>query len=196
MNHIAKCCAGLAAMLIWATGALAQGAARSSPLLPGATGGGPLDIHSGDLEYFDKEQKLIYGGGVTVKQGGATLKASTITVFLANDALRTPQQESGDGANQIRRLEAVGPITIVSQDQVGTGDRMYYERAEDKVHLLGNVTLSKGPSVQKCDEIIYDLKTSVARGVGNCRGLFTTGRGGLEGVAPGKAGSPPPRRAR
>jgi lipopolysaccharide export system protein LptA len=184
--------------MMWTVCALAQGQSRSSPLLPGATGGGPIDITSGALDFFDKDQKLVYGGGVTVKQGGATLKASSITIFLASDALRAAPGSEGGGASasQIRRLEAAGPVSIVSQDQVGTGDRMFYDRAEYKVHLIGGATLSKGPSVQKCDEFVYDLTTSVARGVGSCRGLFTPGQTGLEDVAPGKTRSAPQRPAR
>jgi lipopolysaccharide export system protein LptA len=103
--------------------------------------------------------------------------------------LRSPQGE-GATESEIRRLEAAGPITIISQDQVGTGDRMRYDRAENKVHLVGGATLSKGPSVQKCDEFIYDLATSVARGVGSCRGLFTPGQSGLADGAPGKPHAP------
>lgn len=163
----------VAAACCLAGGALAQG--RSGSVLPGANGGGPLSINADKLDYFDKDQKLIYAGSVVVKQGGATLKASAITVFMSG--------ETAGGApgsmNQIRRLEAAGPVTITSQDQVGAGDRGYFERSENKVHLVGRVSLTQGPNVQTCDELIYDLTRNVAsctgKGSGRVSGMFTPG---------------------
>ena len=156
---------------------VANAQASRGSLLPGATSGGPVSIDAGKLDYFDKDQKLVYSGGVTVRQGGSTLKASAITIFLSSDALKTTNGDgrNSSGSNQIRRMEAAGPVTISSPDQVGTGDRGYFDRAENKVHLIGNVALTKDVNIQKCDELIYDLSANLARCVGNVRGLFTPG---------------------
>jgi lipopolysaccharide export system protein LptA len=163
----------------------AIGQARGS-LLPGATGGGPINIEAGKLDYFDKEQKLVYGGGVTVRQGGSTLKASAITIFMAADSLRGQGGANSAPTSQIRRMEAAGPVTITSQDQVGSGDRGVFDRSENRVRLVGNVTLTRDVNVQKCDELVYDLASNVARCIGNVRGVFTPGSPGMTTDGPGR----------
>ncbi len=179
-NSFAIAVVSLLAISLSASTAPAQGVKGS--FLPGATSGGPISIDAGKLDYFDKDQKLVYSGGVTVRQGGSTLKASSITILLSPDALKSAGGEgaaNGSGSNQIRRMEAAGPVTISSQDQVGTGDRGFFDRAENKVHLIGNVALTKDVNIQKCDELIYDLSANLARCIGNVRGLFTPGSTGL-----------------
>ena len=68
-----------------------------------------------------------------------------------------PPQNSG-----IKRLEASGPVTVVSKTQVATGDNGTYDKLEDKVYLIGHVTLSDGQNVTKGDKLIYDMKTGQA----------------------------------
>ena len=50
----------------------------------------------------------------------------------------------------------------MSKTQVATGDSGVYEKAANRVQLIGNVTLSDGPNVTKGDKLTYDLKTGVA----------------------------------
>ncbi len=168
----------LAAMLCLAAISAAHAQAPKGSILPGASSGGPISIDAGKLDYLDKEQKLVYSGGVTAKQGGSIMKASSVTIFMAQEAVKSggPAATSPDsGAGQIRRMEAAGPVMICSQDQVGTGDRGFYERASNKVHLIGKVTLTRGPNVQKCDELIYDLSANRATCIGNVVALLVPG---------------------
>ncbi len=51
----------------------------------------------------------------------------------------------GGGDNQVRRMEATGPVTVTNKTQVGTGDRGVYDRVENKVYLIGNPVLTEGP---------------------------------------------------
>lgn len=157
--------------------ALAQksGAPRG-PILPGGNSRAPVSVDAAKLEYFDREQKLVYSGGVVAKQGEATLKASTLVVFLSKEEetkAATPAPAAAAGAeasnSQIKRIEANGPVTVTSADQVGTGDHGTYDRAENKVYLIGNVVLSQGPNITKGDrdsKLIYDLTSGQAQVVG------------------------------
>ena len=45
-------------------------------MLPGTNSHEPINIDAGKLDYYDKEQKLVYSGGVVAVQGDSTLKAS------------------------------------------------------------------------------------------------------------------------
>ena len=83
----------LAAALVFAVGAPACAkSTRTGGILPGASASDPLDIDAGKLDYFDKEQKLIYSGSVIVVIGPSTLKASKLTIFLddSKTALKRP----------------------------------------------------------------------------------------------------------
>jgi lipopolysaccharide export system protein LptA len=152
----------------------------AKPILPGASGKEPINIDAGRLEYFDKEQKAIYTGGVVAVQGESRLKTEVLTIFL--DRMSNPGAEgapagTGPGtASQVRRMEATGGVTITQKDQVGTGDRGTYDKGENKVYLFGNVTLSQGPNVTKGDKLTYDLTSgqAVVEG-GRVKSLFVPG---------------------
>ncbi len=149
----------LVAAAFWRLSCAAAAQAPNNPVLPGGKSGQPIDIDAGKLDYFDKEQKLIYTGNVVAVQGGSRLKASTLTIYLF------PKDEANAGGplehTEVRRMEAAGPVTLTSKDQVGTGDRGVYEKGDNKVTLLGNVTLTQGPNVTKGD-LVYDLTTKQA----------------------------------
>jgi lipopolysaccharide export system protein LptA len=152
--------------------------AASSPIqiLPGTGSKEPISIDADKLVYFDKEQKAIYSGRVVVIQGDTKMTASTMTVYLdrapapaanaqAADAKGATAPADGQGPSQnsgIKRLEAAGPVTVVSKTQVATGDSGVYDKAQDKVFLIGHVTLSDGQNVTKGDKLTYDLKSGQA----------------------------------
>jgi lipopolysaccharide export system protein LptA len=149
----------LAALLLTgAAPALAKG--RSGGILPGATAKDPLNIDAGKLDYFDQEQKLVYSGSVIVTNGPSTLKASKITIFLEG---KGASPAAGATSNdRVKHIEADGPVTLVSKDQIGTGDRGVYDKAENKVFLSGNVTLTQGDNIVKGDRLVYDVTSGVA----------------------------------
>ncbi|HEY8063267.1 MAG TPA: LptA/OstA family protein [Methylosinus sp.] len=146
-----------AALLAAAPPAAAKG--RSGGILPGASAKDPVDIDAGKLDFFDKEQKLVYSGSVVVVNGPSTLKASRLILFL--DKAQQGQDGNG-GSDRVRHIDAEGPVTLVSKDQIGTGDRGSYDRSENKVYLIGNVTLIQGDSVVKGEKLIYDTASGQA----------------------------------
>ena len=156
--------------------ALAQ---RETRILPGANSRAPIRINAETLDYFDKEQKLIYTGRVVANQGESTLKSSALTIFLNGSPTQQGEASTGGPANsQVKRMEAAGPVTVTSKDQVGQGDRGVYEKAENKVHLIGNVSLTQGTNVIKGardSRLVYDLTSGRAQIVGGVSSLFTPG---------------------
>ena len=183
-----------AAPLAWGQGIRKPGGAAS--LLPGATSHDPVNVEAGKLDYFDKEQKLVYTGDVVAKQGDSTLRASVLTIFLSRDAKTAGAGEAaapsvGDAkqaGNSVRRMEASGPVTVISKDQVGTGDSGAYDKAENKITLLGNVTLSQGTNVIKGDKLVYDMNSgqaqvSAGQTLGRVKSVFTPGSGAPGGTA-------------
>lgn len=178
----------------------------SSPvqILPGTSSKEPISIDADKLVYFDKEQRAIYSGSVVVVQGDTKMTCSVMTVFLdkapapaANaqtaDAkgATAPADPQGPSQNSgIKRLEAAGPVTVVSKTQVATGDSGVYDKAQDKVFLIGRVTLSDGQNVTKGDRLTYDLKSGQATidtnggKTGRVHGLFTPNNAAADQAKP------------
>ena len=162
-----------------ATGAAgAQKPADSSDaaaIFPGTNSKQPISIDADKLVYYDKEHKAIYTGNVVVIQGDTKMTCTAMTVFLdhaptpgadhapAQGAKPPPDAQSGPTADAgVKRLEAKGPVTVISKTQVATGDNGSYDKTEGKVYLIGHVTLSDGQNVTKGDKLTYDLKTAEA----------------------------------
>ncbi len=143
--------------------------AASSPIqiLPGTSSNEPVSIDADKLVYFDKEKKAIYSGNVVVVQGDTKMTCSVMTVFLERSptpggAAPDAQQSTSSSGSGLTRLEATGPVTVISKTQVATGDNAVYDKLENKVQLIGHVTLSDGQNITKGDKLTYDLKTSQA----------------------------------
>ena len=190
-------------------GAAVAASKAAPPLLPGGNSKDPVSIDAAKLDYYDKEQKLVYSGGVTAVQGASKLKASTLTIFLvkqaegaaAKDDAAKDGEPAKDGAaakatagpvggnTSVRRMEAAGPVTVINKDQVGTGDNGIYDKTANKIYLNGHVALSQCANVTKGDTLTYDLTTSQAVVTGHVASVFTPGSSG-EGCGGGKKGKP------
>ena len=155
----------LAAVIGWAP------AMGRIPMAAAATDQTPINIVAVQLDYFDKQQKLVYTGHVVATRGDTILKTPRLTVLLApkQSGANASKQSSSD---RVRRMEAIGPVTLISKDQVATGDSGVYEKSADKVYLDGNVRLTQGPNVTLGDHIVYDLQTKQAVVTGHVRSLF------------------------
>ena len=189
-------------ILLGAVPALAQKVI--APVLPGGDSKAPVSIDAAKLEYFDKEQKLVYSGGVVAKQGDAVLKSTTLVIYLNSSPMQGgggAGAGAGEGENQIKRMEASGPVSIISKDQVGLGDRATYDKEGNKVLLIGNVSLSQGGNIIKGkadSRLIYDLTTSqaVVEGAGGINSLMVPGSGEDPAQKNKSAVAPPARQPR
>jgi lipopolysaccharide export system protein LptA len=174
--------AALAAALLCSGGADATSAEKppgstdSLAIFPGTNSKEPISIDANKLVYFDKERKAIYTGNVVVIQGDTKMTCTVMTVFLDRAPAQGTNQATAkaEGPNQatgqagpsadsgVKHLDATGPVTIISKTQVATGDSASYDKTENKVWLIGHVTLSDGQNVTKGDKLTYDLKTAQA----------------------------------
>jgi lipopolysaccharide export system protein LptA len=180
----------IVAALMSAAGLAAAKTVSSTPVLPGANSKEPISIEADKLNYFDKEQKAVYTGNVVVIQGDSKLTCSVLTIFLAKTeasaagapaAAATPAASPGaaPGGNQVKHMEAAGPVTLVSKTQVATGDRGTYDKEQNKVWLFDHVTMSDGGNVTKGDKLTYDMTTGEAvvevNKTGRVSGIFIQG---------------------
>ncbi len=156
----------------------------------------PIKIDADRLDVFDKEGRAVFAGNVVAVQGDSTMRCTSLTVLYeqgrgaaaAGATTAAPAEPakaaaSRGGANPlaggdsaIRKINCKGPVTIVSKTQVATGDNAEFDRAANKVVLVGNAALSDGPNVTRGERVAYDINTGIANVMGGrVRALIVPG---------------------
>ena len=138
-------------------------------------------------------------------QGDSTLKASVLTIFLSKDqpqAGAPASAEEGTGASppgagsSVKHMEAAGPVTLISKDQIGTGDKASYDKDKNIVTMTGNVTLTQGPNVTRGDRLVYDMTSGQAQVFGTRVISIFTPNSTPPGDAPSGPKKKPPVKAK
>jgi lipopolysaccharide export system protein LptA len=148
----------------------------------------PVQIEAATLEVRDKDKKATFSGNVVVTQGDTTMRCQTLTVFYGQEigftGDKTAAKPAGglpQNAQNIRRIEAHGGVTVTTKDQNATGDLGVYDLKTKTITLSGNVTVSQGQNVIHGERVIVDTVTGNARvesgnAPGAAIGAPTTGR--------------------
>ena len=141
----------------------------------------PIKIDSDRLDVYDKEGRAVFAGNVVAVQGDSTMRCTSMNVFY-EQARNQPGGSKGStpsGDSSIKKIECRGPVTVASKTQVATGDNAEFDRAGNRVYLIGNAALSDGPNVTRGERIVYDLNTGTANVEtnpgGRVRALFVPG---------------------
>ena len=145
----------------------------------------PIQIDAATLEVRDKEKMATFAGDVQVVQGDTTIKCQKLVVFYgpepgaaasASQAKRQqqqpqqpppqqrqaqqPQQQQAGAmptrAQDIRRIEARGGVTVISKDQTASGDLGVYDLKKKTITLTGNVTVAQGKNVLHGERVVVD----------------------------------------
>lgn len=116
----------------------------------------PIQFESEQLEVRQEEQMAVFTGHVIVRQASTVLKTDTLTVYYAGSP-------TGEGAQQVRRLEAKGNVLVTSGDQTASGAAAVFDTAANTIILTGNVVLSQGENVIRGTRLFIDIASNQAR---------------------------------
>lgn len=166
--------AAAAIALMVSASALAQG---PHPAPGGLVAGGqnqdqPVQIDAKSLEVRDKQKTATFSGDVRVVQGDTTMRCKTLVVFYGeevgiggNKPVVRAKTASGTppNAQNIRRIEAHGDVTVTSKDQNASGDLGVYDLHAKTITLSGNVVVSQGKNVIHGERVVVDTVTGNAR---------------------------------
>src|SRR5215472_16516233 len=158
---------------------LAQGGAASSPAKPGQLENkdAPVQIEAATLEVHDKSKTAMFSGNVQVVQGDTTMRCRSLVVFYGQE-VGIGEAASGEattattgkstlggskGAQNIRRIEARGGVTVITKDQSASGDLGIYDLKTKTITLSGNVVVSQGQNVIHGERVVVDTETGNAR---------------------------------
>ena len=185
---------------------LPQAGAASSPAKPGQfeNKDAPVQIEATTLEVHDKSKTATFSGNVQVVQGDTTMRCRSLVVFYGQEiglgeaggaqatTVTTGKSALGGskGAQNIRRIEARGGVTVLTKDQSATGDLGIYDLKTKTITLSGNVVVSQGQNVIHGERVVVDTETGNARvesggggaganaaGGGRVRALIQPGKG-------------------
>jgi len=137
----------------------------------------PVQIEAATLEVRDKDKKATFSGNVQVVQGDTTMKCQRLVVFYGQEVgiggekqssaarVTTSKSTPGmpQGAQNIRRIEAQGGVTVLTKDQNARGDLGIYDLQKKTITLSGHVTVSQGPNIISGERVVVDTVTGNAR---------------------------------
>jgi lipopolysaccharide export system protein LptA len=157
----------------------------------------PVQIEAASLEVRDKSKMATFSGDVQVVQGDTTMKCQKLVVFYGQEVgiaqagaqagAQSPDAKPPDakpaptsvmpgpkGAQNIRRIEARGGVTVITKDQNASGDLGVYDLVAKTITLTGNVVVSQGQNVIHGERVIVDTVTGNARVESSNQGGGTT----------------------
>jgi lipopolysaccharide export system protein LptA len=136
----------------------------------------PVQIEAAALEVRDKNKMATFSGNVQVVQGDTTMKCQKLVVFygeevgIAQKVAAAPDAKPASAmpampksAQNIRRIEARGGVTVVTKDQNASGDLGVYDLVSKTITLTGNVVVSQGQNVIHGERVVVDTVTGNAR---------------------------------
>jgi lipopolysaccharide export system protein LptA len=145
----------------------------------------PVQIEAASLEVRDKAKTATFSGDVQVVQGDTTMKCQKLVVFYGQE-VGIAQKEAGQGgaptpdtkpalagpkgAQNIRRIEARGGVTVITKDQNASGDLGVYDLIAKTITLTGNVVVSQGQNVIHGERVVVDTVSGNARVESNNQG--------------------------
>ena len=145
----------------------------------------PVQIEAASLEVRDKAKTATFAGDVQVVQGDTTMKCQKLVVFYGQE-VGIAQKEAGQGgapapetkpalagpkgAQNIRRIEARGGVTVITKDQNASGDLGVYDLIAKTITLTGNVVVSQGQNVIHGERVVVDTVSGNARVESNNQG--------------------------
>jgi lipopolysaccharide export system protein LptA len=130
-----------------------------------ATFAGDVQVVQGDTTI--KCQKLVVYYGPEPGSAAAAAQAKrqqqqpqpqSQSQSQSQSQAQQPQPTGGLPARQqdIRRIEALGGVTVISKDQTASGDRGVYDLKTKTITLVHNVTVAQGKNVLHGERVVVD----------------------------------------
>jgi lipopolysaccharide export system protein LptA len=198
--------------MLLALAAPGTAAAQNSSQIPGFTANQnkdlPVQIEAATLEVRDKNKMATFSGNVQVVQGDTTMKCQSLVVFYgvegsggasaagpqpAQGTQNAPMAGMPQNAQNIRRIEARGGVTVTTKDQNASGDLGVYDLKSKTITLSGNVVVSQGKNILHGERVVVDMTTGNARVESGATATGTTNQNRVRAlILPGKGanGSP------
>ncbi|WP_455474159.1 LptA/OstA family protein [Bartonella sp. B30(2025)] len=130
-----------------------------------------VELYADSLEIHDKKGMALFDGNVSVIQGKRLLQTSklvvyydkmhkTVNKYMVNTETALP---TWFGSTSIKKVEALGKVSIKIATQVATGDKGVFDGKSNIMVLTGsNVVLTDGENVVTGCKLTANMKTGKA----------------------------------
>lgn len=140
---------GLAGGMVLAVLVLLAGAAGAASAVKE---GGPVKVTADRFEIAEGENLATFSGNVVVVQGTLTVTANKLIVHYGDK-----------GATDIKTLEAIGNVKIVTPEQEVTGDRGDYDPKSRVMKVRGNVRAKSATGTVTAPELLVNFATNTTQ---------------------------------
>ena len=111
----------------------------------------PVEYDAGRMELQDKQNRVVFMGGVTVTQAGLTVHSDRMLVNYSNvDRL------------SIDRITATGGVTVSRGSETARGDVAVYDLSRNIITMAGNVSLRRGSDTLNGGRLVIDLNSGIS----------------------------------
>ena len=145
--------------------------AAAGALAAPATSNAPVDITANEAEVQQENKLTIWRGEVEALQGTNRLRTPELTVYYNGASGGTP-----GGMGGIQKMEAKGPVYLVTPTQSAKGDHGTYMAADDTFTLTGNVILMQDKNVVRGERLVVQQKTGQSTLYASSQGRGSSGR--------------------
>ncbi len=117
------------------------------PGFGGLTLGGdqPIEIAAGELDLEHSKGRVVYRGGVDVRQGDLHLVCDQLTI--------TYQGGDAGGATELEEVVAHGHVRVEQGARSAVADLAIFDSVERKISLLGAAEVRDGPNIVRGDRV-------------------------------------------
>jgi lipopolysaccharide export system protein LptA len=157
--------AALLAAVIVAALALAAGA-QQVPFGESHDASQPVEITSERLDLDQAAGTAVFTGNVKVGQGALRLAADRVEVFY---------EQGGEQSGTVRRMVAIGNVTLSNGEEAAEAERATYEVATGLVEMEGDVLLTQGQNALSSERLSIDLDAGTGRLEGRVQTIFVPG---------------------
>lgn len=152
------------------TAALAGAAGAGAQALAGHDTSAPVSFDAGNIDFDDRQNRVVLTGGVTVNQAGLTVRSNRM---LAN--------YTDDGSLDVERITANGGVVVTRRNERASGDVAIYDFNRRLITMAGNVELRRGSDTLRGGRLVIDL----ASGLSSVDGRAAGGSEGSDGRVTG-----------
>lgn len=111
----------------------------------------PVEYDAGRMELQDKQNRVVFMGGVTVTQAGLTVRSDRMLVNYSNEDRLS-----------IDRITATGSVNVARGSETARGDVAIYDLGRNIITMAGNVSLRRGADTLNGGRLVINLNSGIS----------------------------------
>lgn len=111
-----------------------------------------IEVIADNLEISPNDGHAIFTGNVQVDHGTMNMTALKLEIFYAKSGVDQPK-------GGVEKVVATKNVVVNFGEDNAQGEKAVYRPEENKIHLSGNVIMTRGENMLTGENLSYDLTT-------------------------------------